>query len=105
LLAYKPSIRYEQPEQAEGEPLASDSGARQPSALPNHEVMELDLGPATGPDPPTWRVPYLDYLLREALSTDKMEAQRLACRAPRGSRAPTCDRKREKLSAVASTKT
>ena len=26
-------------------------------------------------------MPYLDYLLREALSMDKMEAQRLVCRA------------------------
>ena len=40
--------------------------------------MELDKDPAAEPDPlANWRMPYLDYLLREELSTDKMEAQRL----------------------------
>ena len=44
--------------------------------------MELDEDPATKPDPlADWRMPYLDYLLREALSTDKMEARRLTRRA------------------------
>ena len=38
------------------------------------EVMELDEDPAVEPDP------LANYLLREALPTDKMEAQRLACR-------------------------
>ena len=36
--------------------------------------MELDEDPAVEPDP------LANYLLREALPTDKMEAQRLACR-------------------------
>ena len=43
--------------------------------------MELDEDPAIEPDPlVNWRTPYLDYLLREALPMDKMEAQRLARR-------------------------
>ena len=41
-------------------------------------VMELDEDPATKPDPlADWRMPYLNYLLYEALSMDKTEPQRL----------------------------
>ena len=41
--------------------------------------MELDEDPAVELDPlADWRMPYLDYLLREALPMDKMEARRLA---------------------------
>ena len=41
--------------------------------------MELDEDPAIEPDPlDDWRMPYLDYLLREALSMDKTEARWLA---------------------------
>ena len=48
----------------------------------NPEVMELDEDPAIEPDPlADWRMPYLDYLFREALPTDKTEAQWLAHRA------------------------
>ena len=43
------------------------------------KVMELDEDSATEPDPlDDWRLPYLDYLLREVLPTDKMEARWLA---------------------------
>jgi hypothetical protein len=79
---YKPSIRYEESEQAGAKPLASDLGARQPLIFSNHEVMELDLEPMMGPDPSAdWRSPYLDYLLHEVLQTAKTEAQQLARRA------------------------
>ena len=53
-------------------------------AMEVHEglVMEIDADPAAELVPPTdWRMPYLDYLLREVLPADKMEVRRLACRA------------------------
>ena len=44
--------------------------------------MELDEDLVTEPDPlADWRMPYLDYLLREALPMNKTEAQRFACHA------------------------
>jgi len=50
--------------------------------LPDPEVMEIDEDPSTRPDPlPDWRVPYLDCLVREMLSVDKIEARHLARRA------------------------
>jgi len=37
--------------------------------------MELDKDPAIEPDPLVdWKTPYLDYLFREALPTNKIEA-------------------------------
>ena len=44
--------------------------------------MELEEDPTTEPDPlDDWRTLYLDYLLRDMLPTDKMEARWLAHRA------------------------
>ena len=44
--------------------------------------MEHDEDPTTEPDPlADWRMPYLDYLLREALPMNKTEARRLVRRA------------------------
>ena len=41
--------------------------------------MELDEDPGTEPDPLVdMRTPYHDYLLHDALSTDKVEARQLA---------------------------
>ena len=79
---YKPLVCYEKPEQTGDAPPALGLGANRPSAPSNPEVMELDKDPATEPDPLSdWRMPYLDYLLREALSIDKTEARPLMHRA------------------------
>ena len=48
---YKPSVRYEEPEQAGDRPPALGSGANQPSAPSNPEVMELNKDPAIELDP------------------------------------------------------
>jgi len=75
---HKPSVCYDKPEQAGDGPPALGSGDNQPSAPSNPKVMELDEDPTIEPDPlANWRMPYLDYLLREALPTDKTEARRL----------------------------
>ena len=50
---HKPSVLYEELEQAEDGPPALGSGANQPSARSDLEVIELDEDPATEPDPLT----------------------------------------------------
>ena len=79
---YKPSVHYKELEQASDGPPALFSGANQPLAPSDPEVMELDEDPTTETNPlANWRAPYLDYLLCEALPMDKMEARWLTCRA------------------------
>ena len=63
-------------------PPALGSGANQPVAPSDSEVMELDKDPAIEPDPlVNWKTPYLNYLLHEALPMDKTEARWLTRRA------------------------
>ena len=48
---HKPSVRYEEPEQASDGPLALGSGADQPAAPSDPEVIELEEGPMIELDP------------------------------------------------------
>ncbi|XP_004959327.1 uncharacterized protein LOC101785866 [Setaria italica] len=104
---YKPSIRYKEPGRVGDAPPAPNSGpdpgevgtvplvpnsgtdpgkvGNSPSVLnleadpSDPEVMEIDANPEEGPNPPTdWRAPYLDYLIRETLPTNKTEGRRIA---------------------------
>ncbi|XP_066361171.1 uncharacterized protein [Miscanthus floridulus] len=78
----KPLVCYEGSEQGSDGPSNLGPGADQPSAPSSPEVMELEEDPAIEPNPLVdWRTLYLDYLLCDVLPTDKIEAQRLACRA------------------------
>ena len=71
----KPSVHYEGLEQASDGPPVLGSRANQPSAPSGPEVMELEEDQAIELDPLIdWRTPYLDYLLRDTLPADKMEA-------------------------------
>ena len=72
---HKPSVCYEGVEQADNGPSDPAPGANPPIAPPNPKVMELEEGPAAGPDPlDDWRTLYHDYLPRNILPTNKTEA-------------------------------
>ena len=78
----KPLVRYEGSEWANDGPSDPASGANQPMAPSDPEVMELEEDSATEPNPLVdWRTLYLSYLLCDTLPTDKMEARQLARRA------------------------
>ena len=79
---HMPLVLYEGSERTHGGPSDLAPGANPPTAPPDPEVMELEEDPAAESDPPNdWRTLYLNYLLRDTLPTDKMEARWLACRA------------------------
>ena len=79
---HKPSVHYERSEPANDGPSDPAPKADLPTALPDPEVMELEVDATTESDPSgDWRTLYIDYLLRDTLPTDKMEARWLARRA------------------------
>ena len=79
---HKPSVLYERSEPADDGSSKQTPGANPPMALSDPEVMELEVDPTTEPDPlDDWRMLYIDYLLHDALPSDRMEARRLARRA------------------------
>ena len=78
---HKPSVRYEGSERAVDGPSDPAPGADQPTAPSGPKVMELKEDPATEPDPlDDWKTLYLDYLVHDALPTNKTEARCLARR-------------------------
>ena len=79
---HKPSVRYERTEPADDGLSDLAPRANLPMASLDPKVMELEVDPTTEPDPPDdWRTLYIDYLLHDALPSDRTEARRLACRA------------------------
>ena len=79
---HKPLVRYEGSERANDGPSDLVSRANQPTTSFGPDVMELEEDPTTELDPLVdWRTLYLNYLLRDTLPTNKIEAQQLARRA------------------------
>ena len=76
---HEPSVRYEESEQGGDGPSNPGPGADQPLATSGSEVIELEEDTTIEPNPLVdYRMLYLDYLLRDTLSMDRMEARRLA---------------------------
>jgi hypothetical protein len=79
---YKPSVTSQELVQDDSEPPTLTKGADSAPIPTDPEVMEIKDDPAIGPDPLLdWRIPYLDYLVRGALTANKTKARHLACRA------------------------
>ena len=72
---HKPLVHYKGSGQVNDSPSDLASGANQPMAPSGPKVMKLEEDLATESDAlDDWRTLYLDYLLRDMLLTDKMEA-------------------------------
>ena len=79
---HNPSMHYEGSARADDGPSNPAPRADLPTAPFDPEVMELEEDSATEPDPLVdYRTLYLNYLLRDTLPTNKIEAQQLARRA------------------------
>ena len=72
---HKPSVRYEGSERANDGLSDPALGADRPMTPSDPKVMELEEDLAIEPDPLIdWRMLYLNYLLHDTLSIDRMEA-------------------------------
>ena len=79
---HKPLVHYEGSDRAK-DGLSDLAPRTDPPTVPfDPEVMELEEDLAIEPDPlDDWRTPYLDYLLRDTLPTDRTEGRWFAHRA------------------------
>jgi hypothetical protein len=82
---YKPSVGYPGSDRdgVKPSPVTTETDLN-PTPVDEAEAMDIEPDLAMRDEPmPDWKIPYLEYLIREVLSVDKMEACRIARRESR----------------------